>query len=333
MEYVATYEDTDSQDMYGVREEKLTFPHYADAAIIEDFATNIIEERSNAITRCEVKNILPEKERRKTSYLIVRPYDFKLLYGYYKINMRYGDRYKKLCDCSDLSRWDTTNAPDTSVTLDDAFYLSGNSSLKLAAGTSSANDYIEYELNEKDLLSPRYEIIRSEIFSFPQELRVWMYFDTIIRYEIILYDTYGANYTVSKMDIVYYALKLSNTQALKIDVGGTNYALKLSSLEGVTVDEWVQMSINISNSGLKNIQKIRFVILGNEPGNVWLDFFDCQINGWESFYMPLKKVKYFIEQNELYADVEFGETVPEIDTKIGEMTRNGGIAYRVFTKQ
>jgi hypothetical protein len=204
LEYVAQYDATESQGIYGIRDKKIIFPDFMDTATMQKFATAILQENKDQ----KVKVLLEDLEGT----------DFP--FRFYKLNDRTDVYWQILSECDSFNGWDISAAIDTVVTLSEEQVLTGRNSIKCATANNSFNEFIQY--NEE-----------TPIFG-PQLFRMYMYMEDSMIMDIEVIDTNDVAYSFSlgRTDLKLEAnetltiiknISVDDTSAGSSDYGESNY--------------------------------------------------------------------------------------------------------------
>ncbi len=310
-EYVATYEDTDSQGINGLYQKKLTFPNYADTTTISNIANSIIEKYTNPLDRLKIKDL---------------PISTKLDSGFYQLSNRRKSYFISVNELEDLSQWDTTNLSTTTAVVDGTNVLTGRKSLKLTTAIGSVDEYLEFTLDTP--------------IRFPELFRAFVYLaDTNGEITILVSDT--DNNTISldfgnEGDLSGAWIKRLSKISTILDTGellvdnGTgdenlivDYSVSLSDI--MIVDTTI-------GDGIFDVKKVRIIINNNNAATIYVDALSVKAKNYLYRKLIREQISYTLGKS-YTADLTFGEKPESLIDEIQDQVSDGNIALSVFSKQ
>lgn len=304
-EYVAAYQDTESQARLGLFEKKMIFPDYADTTTIGNIANSIIKQYAFPSKRIQIKNLLRETP---------------LLFGHYGLTNKRDFYWQILAECDVTTGWNTANLTVTTFSVSTEKVLTGLRSLKFVTANGSLGDYVEYTLDE--------------ILYFPINLRFYIYFvTTAISIKLIFIDKDDAQLEVEAKLIPDEWQKIEKSIEEIISIG----FMKVS-------DGKLKVQYDVSNSGfmkvrhlvqagIGSIKKIRVYINSNTATTFYIDRIEASSNMYRYSKLLLKQSKYTLSSLGFFVDAVFGGEADSIITEIDQRAVNGEIALDIYAKQ
>lgn len=310
VEFVASYEDSESIGLNGLYEKSLTFPDFADSTTMSNIANSILERYSTPIERLaikelEVSNILP--------------------IGFYELSNRRDQYIISVNEMEDLSQWDTSAMINTIPAIVSDNVFTGRKSLKLVTTVGSSGEFMEYILPVP--------------IKFPDLFRLFVYLDDAnADITIKLFDSNNNEFDIdfdSLSGIDQWLKKFANitsvleTANLVVDNGTGDEDLIVDvspSLSGnMIVDKLV-------GAGVLDIVKVRIIINNNNASVLWIDSMTTRANTYFHRKLLLEQVEYELNKS-FIANVTFGEKADSLIDEINDKVEDGDIALSVFSKQ
>jgi len=346
VEYVATYQDTESQGQFGIFERKITFPDYIDTTTISKICAFLLTRKSFPGNKIKIEN-----------YEV----SFALVFGKYGIFNRRELYWRIIADCNTLSGWDTSIS-NTTFELSETHVLTGKRSLKFTTAAGSNGEYVEYILDEA--------------IPLPQIVRIFAYFESItIEFRITFYDDFGNEITIdpgSSNQTLFSNqwIKLSEEIDQKTTVdnmivdpnGATDdfiinldaeteddldvrYEILIDNISadpnGATDDLEVNLSAVVDGnldvkyreqSGLLGVKKVRITMLTDTVAIFYIDRIDVFANIYNFYELQLEEIEYNLASIGLFANMNFGEKEDSILDEIKDQVKEGSTALEIFSK-
>jgi hypothetical protein len=127
--YVASYEDTDSQGKYGIRDKIVVFPDEIDNASLQKIGEGLISKNKDPKTKVLIDNL------EGTDY----PFAF------YKLSSRLSNYWQVMSECDSFDNWDLSGVSSTTVTLSEETVLTGRRAIKCVTGEGSFGESIQLD--------------------------------------------------------------------------------------------------------------------------------------------------------------------------------------------
>lgn len=312
IDYVATYQDTDSQGRNGVFQEKIIFPDYLGTNQVEDICDFILARKAFPITKVKIAD-----------------YEFNsiLEFGDYILSNRRQLYWRIIADCDSLTDWAVGGLTTATAEISSDHILTGKKSIKITTTTGSADEYIEFTT--------------SDILYLPQIVRVFIFCeDATPELEIRYYDD-GSN----EVAIDIGSADLFNNQWLRFTdvMGQTTEEDTMEVVEVATPDDF-EVNIDVSTTdilgvrkeltpGLLNIQKIRITIKSSTETVFYIDRLDCHVDIFNFHKLQIEQIKYNLSAVGLFADINFGEKEDSIIDEIKGKVDENNMALQIFAKQ
>jgi hypothetical protein len=285
VEFVSRVEDTESQGLYGIRNRDITISDFVDTTTAERIANAIIERFKEPITEIKINDLETKED----------PYDI----GFYLINNKRDDYSTAINEFENVSDWNTTNAPNTSITETQDKVLSGKKAFQIITGSGSNGEFIEYTLDDA--------------FNFPSTMRL---------------------YVAQEEEGEYFTLQLEDEDGEVLDIGeayilaedgtfilneeGGFIEQQLSGIDIDLIEDYQDLYFDVSI--LENIKKIRIIFVTDEAKTIYLDRLDIFSSTYKQNKLTIEKIKYSQEGNTVLAQVIYGE---EIDNVINDIKKIG----------
>lgn len=346
VEYVATYQDTESQGRYGIFEEKITFPDYIDTTTISKICAFVLTRRSLPANKIKIENFETQEA---------------LTFGKYGIFNRRELYWRIIADCDTLDGWDTFIA-NTTLELSEDHVLTGKRSLKFTTAAGSSGEYVEFVL--------------ADIIPLPQKVRVFIYFESVtVEFKITFYDDHGNEININAGSVdedllsdqwirftenIQQKTEVDNmvvdpngaTDDLIINYDAVNefdldvrYEILIDNIladpNGATDDFLVNIELAIADelevkyretSGLLEVKKIRITMLTETPAVFYIDRLDTFANIYNFHELQLEEIEYNLSSIGLSASVNFGKKEDNIFDEIKSQVKEGNIALEIFSK-
>lgn len=298
VEFVSRIEDTESQGNYGLRNKDITISDFVDTATAERIATAIIERFKEPLLEISIKDLGTDL------------YPFSLN-DYYTINNKRDDYKTTINEFEDVTKWDLTNATNTTIIDTDEKVLSGKRAFKITTNINSLGEYIEYTLEEA--------------FNFPSTLRIYVSQSEPGELFGVEMEDEGEN-TIS-LDTIYILgengeyIAGENGYLIEAEVSGVDLRL---------VEDYQEQRYDIS--ALDNIKKFRIYFLTSDTTTLYFDRFDIFSMTYKQHKIAIEKIEYKQQGNAILADVIFGEEFDNIINDIKKIDDNQINLFNIFQK-
>ncbi|MHA1302132.1 MAG: LamG domain-containing protein [Candidatus Heimdallarchaeaceae archaeon] len=299
-EYVATYQDTESQGRLGIFEKKMIFPDYADNTTIQNISNSIINQFAYPSKRVRIKDLV-----------VTNPLSF----GFYGLANKRDYYWQLLAECDTLTGWDTGNLTVTTFSVSTDKVLTGLRSLKFITADGSLGDYVEYTLDE--------------ILYFPVNLRFYIYFlTTAISVKLVFIDKDDAQVEIEAKQITDEWAQIESSIEEVTDLG----FMKVSDGFLKVSDGFMKVR-HLALAGITSIKKIRIYINSNTVTTFYIDRIEASANMYKYAKLLLKQSNYTLSSLGFFVDAVFGEKVDSIITEIDQRAIDGEIALDIYAKQ
>lgn len=295
-EYVDTYLDASSRELYGLYEEEVKIPYYASATDCARIAEGILSRYSVPIKTAKVTNLLPP----------INEEGLGLPFGKYALYHSPKLLWKRMFAGQDIGVIDLSFASGTTLALStDA--LVGKTSLKFML-SGVADGYASLPLDPAVLL--------------PRKIRLFMKAPPGTRFTLGLIDSNGdgMSYPVYfdegwvRLVISYSTTVQKSIVALKRESDETDYALALKR-ESDETDYCVTL---LNRDFISSLKEIRFH-WETASTEILLDYIDIQSIRWEQDILPLAKASYSMVNKGVTAEAEFGKTETTTPDQLSEL--------------
>jgi len=347
VEYVAAYQDTESQGQFGIFERKITFPDYMDTTTISKICAFLLTRKS-----------FPENKIKIENYEV----SSALVFGKYGIFNRREKYWRIIADCNTLSGWDI-HLSNTTFELSETHVLTGKRSLKFTTAAGSDGEYVEYVLDEA--------------IPLPQIVRIFTYFGSItIEFRVTFYDDFGneiiidpgsSNQTLLSNQWIKLSEEIDqktivdnmivdpngatddfiiNLDVMTEDDLDVRYEIMVDNIladpNGDTDDLEVNLSAIVDGnldvkyreqSGLLGVKKVRITMLTDTVAVFYIDRIDVLANIYNFYELQLEEIEYNLASIGLFANMNFGEKEDSILDEIKDQVKEGNVALGIFSKQ
>jgi hypothetical protein len=314
VEFVSRVEDTDSQELYNIRNQDITISDFVDTTTAENIATAIIERNKDPF-----KTVSFEELRTNDT-----PFDI----GFYTLNSKFDEYNQIINEFSDLTEW-TQNTSNTTVTVSTDKVLTGKKSFKFVTASGSKGEYIEYTLDE--------------VIYFPQELSVYVsQIPNGTAFNISVFDEDGVQYEQEEGYILQEGgdkfiledgtgfLKLEPAQSgVEILVQDDFTKITYDLVGDVTSDQFILLESGdnlLLESGdsflleqyydrfqqIKSIAKVRVYLTTDSVFTFYMDRLEATTESYNQNSLVLEKISYRQTKNSILANCEFGESADNI---------------------
>lgn len=297
-EYVNTYIDDDSIDMYGLYERKVTFSDYIDNTTSENAATGIIANQKDPKIRLTVNDLI---------------IDSILEYGYYSLNNKKQDQKNIISDFALSSEWDTT-LTTSSISIIDTNVYTGRLCYKWEIDNSE-NDYItksiEYYNPTKLKLFVRQNIIGEYL-----SISILGIKSRIIKN--IITDTDDQIIDNLENNIVSWQENPICQDFLNINVPFAN--------------DWTGIEFDLT--GWFKITNITITVIDSSNITILLDRLELYNNAYVQRFLSLENMKYKIDQSSIKCNsATFGIDKATITEELKKIDKENKVAVEIFSKQ
>ena len=311
-EYVATYQDTGSQGLYGLFEKKLTFPDYIDSTTIANIANGILEKYSVPIDKIEIESL---------------PITSKLDIGFYALSNRRDEYFLSVNELEDITDWNIVNMANSTPTIESTEVFTGRKALKIVTAVGCQGDYMEFVLDEA--------------IRFPNLFRLFVYLnDTNADITIRLFDESNNSLDlnlgnegdlsgewIKQLTFIDYDLR---TLVLRVDY---DVSTEWNMIVDYDVNNEGELTIdNLMHEFIWNIKKVQIIINNNNISTIYIDSMHVRANTYLYRKIMIEEIKYTLDKSYL-ADVTFGTSVDSLIDEIKDNVKDGNIALAVFSKQ
>lgn len=357
-ELVNTYEDTNSQGIYGEYEKKITVSDYIDDTAAEDLADSILQEKSVPKKMIRIDNFYRPNSKiiegliafddgidNDTIIIDVgsgtEDFEYRmgeinessfarvLVADYYGISTKPQEKITLVNECDSLTGW-TQSISDSIITVENNNVLTGRQSFKWTRDASKpAGDYIEFEL----------ESVISNLI----DVRFNIYFvDTMTDITVSFFDIDGnqvdINPDVSNVNLVTTWLKfIEETQNIletgALEAKSTGTIKKLGIKSGGT--EYGIFVTHTDAQSIRNLAKVR-ITLGTGTLNsdvLYIDRIETKNKSWEYSRLTLDKAKYSIDKDYIIGNLEFGDKKISLIDELKTNLDKGAIAFDMYAKE
>ncbi|KKN61502.1 hypothetical protein LCGC14_0521570 [marine sediment metagenome] len=317
VEYVATYQDTESQGRFGLFEKKITFPDYIDTATISNICNFLLKRKRFPQTKIKIEN-----------------YEIKdiLTFGKYNISNRLDTYWKILADCDSLIGWDVSALSTTTLTLSVDHVLTGKRSLKFVTGVGSVGEYVIFTLEKA--------------IPFPKYVRTYIYYESvtpIIKITYLDVDNNPMDIDLGSADTGLFGdqwikyskevKEISEAIGLLVDVNGLQDQDTIVNIDVVTETELEVRAEAEAGAGILNIKKIKIEIISDIASTFYIDRLDMIASIYSSHKLQLEEIEYNLSSIGLFSNMNFGEKEDNIFDEIKDQIKDGDIALSIFSKQ
>ena len=317
VEYVNTYEDTESQGRFGLFEQKITFPDYIDSTTINNICSFLLKRKSLPQTKIKIENYEIEDI---------------LTFGDYYLSNKLDTYWKLLADCDSLVGWDVGALSVTTLSLSTAHVLTGKRSLKFITGVGSTGEYAIFTLEKA--------------IPFPKYVRTYIYYESvtpIIKITYLDIDDNPMDVDLGSADTglfgdqwIKYSKKveeISEAIGLLVDVNGLQDQDTIVNTDAVTETELEVRLETEAGTGVLNIKKIKIEIISDIVSTFYIDRLDMIASIYSSHKLQLEEIKYNLSSIGLFSNMNFGEKEDNVLDEIKEQVKDGNIALSIFSKQ
>lgn len=311
-ELVNTYDDTNSQGQFGIKERKILFPDYADTTTINNIANAILE-------RFQV----PEKR------INIKEYSEQTLldYGYYGLSIKPDDYYFLINNMNDISNWNTTNLINTVATNSQNQVFIGGQNIKIDLSSGSSSEFMTYTLPTKII--------------GPQKVRFYIYYDTVVaNLQVEVIDSDGNSLLITPENT------LNNDNWIKIEAAVEStlfndiYEVKLTG-PGAIENYDINIGSGLDTYGIlygssnyiRDIASVKITFLDNNVRTLYLGYLDCFSRVWAYNRLRVLKSTYKFKNNYFTSDIEFGEKQDSLIDEFVKETMQGNLAFDIYSKQ
>lgn len=358
-ELVATYEDTDSQDLYGIREQKLTISDYMDTTSIALMASAILENNKEPDKLIKMNNFFIKDTEIISGGIILDDagtiYDLQLddssvLFGciyrdpliddskyfrtlqadYYGLSNKPQIKQVLVDECDSLDNW-TDSTPTSVIVEDNTNVMTGRQAFKWTRSASQpTGDYIELELNTT--------------LNNPISVLFMVYFaNNVPNVTFTFYDSEG-----DTVDVIFTPtderintwLKIvqdvtrgeaPDLELLNINNLGPDEALEINNLAETT---FLSIGDEPPSIGLRDLVKVR-ITLGEgttDTDEIYIDRIQLKNNAWSYSRLVLERAKYNVTRDFILGELEFGNKKMTLVDEIKNKLKSGDIAYDMYTR-
>lgn len=310
-EYVATYEDTGSQGLYGLYGKKITFPDYIDTTTISNICNGVLEKYAEPFNQIEIRDL---------------PVTEKLDIGFYATSNRKDMYFLNVNELEDITDWNITQMLNSTPTISEDQVFTGRKALKIVSTASSANDYMEHTL--------------AVPVKFPETFRIFVYLaDPTCDITITLTDTNnnsvdlqftGAGYEdqwIKRLTLVSLEL---DTGFIQVDYDVSNSGFLIVDYDGSNSGK--MLVDTLVREGVTDIAKVRITMNAGTVNTVYVDAMDVEANTYLYRSLLVEELKYTLNKSRT-VDMVLGGKVDSLIDGIQSSVSSGNIALAVFSKQ
>ena len=352
VEFVAAYEDTDSQGRYGLYEKKVTFPDFVDTTTISNIADAILKRRALPQDKVAIKdyelnlplivgdtfvvepsgvvevlevdvNGIQDSPMAIDSEITTVPLPFN--FGNYGLSNKRTNYWQVIADCDTLTGWNVAGISNTTLTLSETHVLTGKRSMKFVTAAGSNNEFVEF--------------ILSDLIALPQKVRIFMYFESVapvlkITYSDINGNSVDINFSsVTDQWVKHTEDSVQLTQVVDLEVDELADPDKLLQVDR-TADPNLQLEVRDEvEPGLLSIDRVRITMLTDSATTFYVDRLDTFASIYRRRTLQLEEITYNLSSLGLFADLNFGEKEDSIIDEIKENVKEGSVALGIFSKQ
>lgn len=311
VEYVGTYQDTNSQGNYGTYMKKYTFPDYTGNSIIENICNAIIQKNKDPIITQEINNLE-----------IISPKDI----GFYRLISQRKSYLKTLNSMESLTGWNTETLISATASISNEHVLTNRTALKLVSGVGSMSSYMEY--------------VFDPYIPFPSTFGLYVYkVLSASEYTIRLYDIYDNFIDIKVPQSApigqWLRFGVDIKILLELTTLNVNYSETLEScleLSPDGIDSGCMDIYQVIQDGVFNISKVRIIIDSNSDSEGFFDQLDLITNAYIDRTLILEQVEYTLNKSYV-AKCTLGNKSSSIVDEIKEKVKDGSNALEIFSKQ
>lgn len=315
-EFVATYEDTESQTLYGLREKKLTFPDFVDTTTISEIAAGILQEHNE-----------PKRQNIIRDFQTTEPLEI----GFYRTVNKRNEYLVSLSNCESLTGWDDVPAPNLGFVLATDDVLTGRSSFKftLTDGVTDG-EYVEFTFDDP---IPGPYLLRAFARAKSDDAIIAIeYEDTNGSFIDIQFDPVPfvsiTDYKWTKKEVPCLQQTSIDNLVVNPSIGVTDNLV--ANLNGVDpADNLVVGSLVVP--GIKDVKKIRIKAISG-TGVVYVDRIDCFSNSYVSSDLILEKIDYKLTSLNQTAKIAFGQDLDTLSKEMMILTEDGRVSFDIYSK-
>jgi hypothetical protein len=310
-EYVATYQNTESQGKYGIREKKIVFPDYADSTTISNMSQDILDRNADPQLKITLDNLIV---------------DTPLEYRRFAIsNKRNPVHWFLAAECDTLTGWDIGGISVTTFSVSTDRVLTGRRALKFVTAAGSSGEFVVYTL--------------PNILYFPILVRVYIYWDTTaIPVTFVTIDKADAevDWSLEQITDEWAILTFRIGSDVQIRDLYVNYDAVTTGQLKVNYDAstigFLQTLSDVLG-GITSLKKVKIRIDSNTATTFYIDRIEVSANLYKYEELLLKQVRYNLTSLGLFAEAAFGERVDSIIDEIDSKVDAGNVALSIFAKQ
>ncbi len=357
-ELVNTYEDSSSQDQYGVREKKLTISDYTDDSSIALIADSILQDKKEPTKVITIDNffikdgevtegniILDDNGTIFNMQLDDNSVLFNTIYrnpvvddlnyfrvleaDYYGISNKPQEKHVLVNECDSLGEW-TLSVPNSTIVEDDINVMTGRQSFKWTRDPSQVSgDYIEFEL--EDRLHNPISVLFMLYFAGNASNITFSFYDSEGRVTDIEFDSSDERIN-TWLKITDDSVNLSGAgpELLQINDTGPTPSELLEINDGV---EDTNMFIG-ADAGLRDLTKVRITLgIGTaEYDEVYIDRIQLKNKAWSYSRLSLDNAQYRVTKDFIIGELEFGNKKASLVDEIKDKLSRGDTAYDLYTR-
>lgn len=355
-EFVATYNNTDSQGKNGIKEDKFVLGDYLDNTGIAEIAEGILSEYAEPKKSISIKNFY-----RKDSDLITgliayndgtdddtmivnvgfgnQDFEYRIsslseerfrriwLSDYYGISTKPQEKITLVNECDDLTGW-TQNIPNSTIITSDDTVLTGRQVFKWTRSASQpAGDYIELDLTN---------IIGNLI-----DVRFNVYFvDYVADITFSFFDIEGNQVDIipdiSNGSLINKWLKFTEDTRAILEEGLLHVQKTATPFSPLAItSNSVDSSLLITHTDtqvIRNLAKVKITLGAGtiNPDIIYIDRIEAKNKAWEYSRLTLDKAVYTIDKDYVVSDMEFGNRKLSIVDEIKDGVKKGDLAFDMF---
>ena len=312
LQLFATYEDTVSQDKYGIVEKKYVYPGaLTGTGIFENMAKALLNKYKEPIERIIIKDV---------EVINDVPFFFKL----YGISNKRDKYWFLVGEYNSLINWDQTNKGVTTVITSDITHtFTHRRCIRFTTTTGSNGTYIEYTL-ERFILFPTTVRIFNEFVNTPISITVGFIDINDVMFEVELKQIVGWTKTIGHIneqiddDDLFVNYDVATEAELNL-----NYDL---STEG-----FMEVGVLI-NDGVATIKAIRVTMNSDTAMSMYLDRIEIESESYKYHELIPEEIKYLLSAQLGIADISFGDTEDSLIDQIEEKVEDGDLALAIYAR-
>lgn len=296
-EFVASYNDTDSIDNYGLFERKLTVSDFVDDTEAQKIAEAIITENKDPRKRVTIQNLELTK---------------KLLWGFYGLSNKRRFQRNILSEFSDLSEW--SQALTTSIlSIQDTAVFTGRRCFKWTIDNSSGD---KISLSFDRIYGPEKAIIYLRHSAKIEALKITF--------------TAKIGATVGKL-ITSADDSMEFSDATVISLHLKDFDHLEGNIDNLFINDWIPYTFNFND--VFWISDVEIEVITSGTVDVLLDSLNVYTNSYKYNNLALENIEYNFNGKSIKASATFGNNEDTIISELQKINKKNKIPFEIFSKQ